>query len=49
MIGALVLTPALYGVLAEAKALGLVMVEVRHSGHHADHRDRVTAAHRDTR
>jgi UvrD/REP helicase N-terminal domain len=40
---------ALYGVLAEVEALGLDLVEVRQLRHSTNHKNHVTAAHRDRR
>jgi hypothetical protein len=38
---------ALYGVLAEIEALGLDLLEIRHSPRTANHQDQVTTAYRD--
>ena len=40
---------ALYGVLAEIEALGLDLLEIHCSPRTANHRNQVTAAHRDGR
>jgi hypothetical protein len=40
---------ALYGVLAEIEALGLDLIEVPISGRNTNHKNQVTAAHRDGR